>query len=59
MEYVAISITALFAPVLALFSGFGLTAALAAIASAWLLGWLSWIPAIASYQIGDQLLIPS
>jgi len=105
MEYVVISITALFVSVLALFSGFGLgtvlmpafalffpisvaiaatavvhlannifkiilvgrdadwkvvyrfalTAALAAIAGAWLLGWLSWMPAIASYQIGGQL----
>jgi len=105
MEYVVISITALFVSVLALFSGFGLgtvlmpafalffpvpvaiaatagvhlannifkiilvgrdadwriilrfalTAALAAIAGGWLLGWLSWMPAIASYQIGDRL----
>jgi uncharacterized protein len=33
---------------------FALTAALAAIPGAWLLGWLSWMPAITSYEIGEQ-----
>jgi len=104
MEYVIISITALFVALLSLFSGFGLgtilmpafalffplpvaiaatavvhlannifkialvgraadwgvvlrfalAAALAAILGAWLLGFLAWIPAIASYQIGER-----
>lgn len=104
MEYVIISITALFVASLTLFSGFGLgtilmpafalffpvpvaiaatavvhlannifkialvgrdadwgvvlrfalAAALAAILGAWLLGFLSWIPAVASYQIGER-----
>ena len=31
---------------------FALPAAIAAIAGAWLLGWLSWLPTLASYHIG-------
>ena len=104
MEYIVISITALFVSSLTLFSGFGLgtvlmpafalffpipvaiaatavvhlannvfkiflvgrnadrgvvlrfaiTAALAAILGAWLLGWMSWMPAVTSYQIGER-----
>src|SRR4030065_544075 len=104
MEYIVISVTALFVSSLTLFSGFGLgtvlmpafalffpipvaiaatavvhlannvfkiflvgrnadrgvvlrfaiTAALAAILGAWLLGWMSWMPAVTSYQIGER-----
>src|SRR4030043_471490 len=33
---------------------FAITAALAAILGAWLLGWMSWMPAVTSYQIGER-----